>query len=163
MNPDKIRSRLRRGEGVIISEVFSNRTGLTVGDTFRPGLKRPWLNYRFWEWCGIIVPRAVWSFIPCGISRRAIMILAGAGCGCTSGIETRIWTAAVADLRKKIIERWGGDLDMISGEDLRASILRVFDETFAVTTVLVAHRPGDSGIGNYHDPDGSGIGTLPAA
>jgi putative ABC transport system permease protein len=44
---------------------------------------------------------------------------------------------AVAELRKTIIERWGSDLDMISGEDLRASILRVFDETFAVTTVLL--------------------------
>ncbi len=34
-DPDKIRSRLGRGEGVVISEVFSNRTGLTVGDTFK--------------------------------------------------------------------------------------------------------------------------------
>ena len=34
-DPPEIRSRLRRGEGVIISEVFSNRTGLAVGDTFK--------------------------------------------------------------------------------------------------------------------------------
>jgi putative ABC transport system permease protein len=33
--PDHVRMLLKQGEGVVISEVFSNRTGLTVGDTFR--------------------------------------------------------------------------------------------------------------------------------
>jgi putative ABC transport system permease protein len=40
-------------------------------------------------------------------------------------------------LRKKIIGRWGDSLDMISGKNLRESILKVFDETFAVTTILL--------------------------
>jgi putative ABC transport system permease protein len=44
---------------------------------------------------------------------------------------------AVAGLRKKIIARWGDSLEMISGRDLRDGILQVFDETFAVTTVLL--------------------------
>jgi putative ABC transport system permease protein len=44
---------------------------------------------------------------------------------------------AVSRLRKKIIARWGDTLDIMSGRDLRNAILRVFDETFAVTTVLL--------------------------
>jgi putative ABC transport system permease protein len=43
----------------------------------------------------------------------------------------------VEGLRKKIIGRWGDSLDMISGKNLRESILKVFDETFAVTTILL--------------------------
>ncbi|MGD9349055.1 MAG: ABC transporter permease, partial [Desulfobacterales bacterium] len=33
-DPEKIRPLLKRGEGVIVSEVFSNRTGLSVGDFY---------------------------------------------------------------------------------------------------------------------------------
>jgi putative ABC transport system permease protein len=44
---------------------------------------------------------------------------------------------AVAGLRKKIISQWGDMLEMISGRALRDGILQVFDETFAVTTVLL--------------------------
>ena len=33
-DPAKIRSRLTRGEGVVVSEVFANRTGVAVGDMF---------------------------------------------------------------------------------------------------------------------------------
>jgi putative ABC transport system permease protein len=40
-------------------------------------------------------------------------------------------------LRNAIVQRWGDALDMVSGEDLRESVLRIFDETFAITTVLL--------------------------
>jgi putative ABC transport system permease protein len=35
------------------------------------------------------------------------------------------------------VKRWGDSLDIISGDALRNTILRVFDETFAITTVLL--------------------------
>ena len=44
---------------------------------------------------------------------------------------------AVSKLRQEIIERCGDQLSMISGKELRQSILQVFDETFAITTVLL--------------------------
>ena len=44
---------------------------------------------------------------------------------------------AVSQLKSDIIDHWGDTLEMISGQDLRNSILKVFDETFAVTTVLL--------------------------
>ena len=40
-------------------------------------------------------------------------------------------------LRAEIIKTCGEDLDMISGKTLRQSILKVFDETFAITSVLL--------------------------
>jgi len=45
--------------------------------------------------------------------------------------------ARVAKLRNAIIERWGDQLDLISGKDLREAVLRIFDETFTITTVLL--------------------------
>ncbi|MEJ2219205.1 MAG: ABC transporter permease [Desulfobacterales bacterium] len=44
---------------------------------------------------------------------------------------------AVAKLRNEIIERMGDRVDMYSGKGLRSAVLRIFDETFAVTTVLL--------------------------
>jgi putative ABC transport system permease protein len=43
----------------------------------------------------------------------------------------------IENLRQELIARCGDRLDMVSGADLRRSILEVFDETFAVTTVLL--------------------------
>ena len=44
---------------------------------------------------------------------------------------------AVSRLRNTVIERFGDKVEMINGKHLRQSILRIFDETFAVTTVLL--------------------------
>ena len=44
---------------------------------------------------------------------------------------------AVARLRNAIIDRMGDKVDMYSGKGLRSAVLRIFDETFAVTTVLL--------------------------
>jgi len=35
------------------------------------------------------------------------------------------------------VKHWGDKLDIVSGNDLRKTILKVFDETFAITTVLL--------------------------
>ena len=135
--PNKIRPRLQSGEGVIISEVFSNRTGLSVGDTFRTRVEASLVELpvlgvvRDYRTQGGVVFYSIkhfkaryhdsrWSGLRVFFRDRNLDL-----------------ESAVADLRKKIIARWGGDLDMISGKALRSSILRVFDETFAVTTVLL--------------------------
>ncbi len=135
--PDKIRSRLRRGEGVIISEVFSNRTGLTVGDIFRARIETSLVELpvlgvvRDYRTQGGVV------FYSLGHFKARYHDPHWGGLRVYFRDRNQDLGRAVTDLRNKIIERWGGDLDMINGEDLRASILRVFDETFAVTTVLL--------------------------
>jgi len=136
-DPQKIRSRLERGEGLIISEVFSNRTGLTVGDTFRARIEESLVELpvlgvvRDYRTQGGVVFYSMQHFKARYHDPR------WGGVRLFFRDRTRDLGRAVADLRKKIIEHWGDNLDMISGKDLRESILQVFDETFAVTTVLL--------------------------
>ncbi|UCD77332.1 MAG: ABC transporter permease [Desulfobacterales bacterium] len=136
-DPEEIRPKLIRGEGVLISEVFSNRTGITEGDQFQARIedsvvKLPVLGViRDYRTQGGVVfysfshfkeryhdPR--WGALRFFFRDR-----------------TQDLDAAVSELRSDIIKRWGENFSMISGKHLRQSILRVFDETFAVTTVLL--------------------------
>jgi putative ABC transport system permease protein len=45
--------------------------------------------------------------------------------------------AAVSNLQTEFLERWPDKLDMISGDRLRQAVFRIFDETFAITSVLL--------------------------
>jgi putative ABC transport system permease protein len=136
-DPETVRPRLRRGEGVGISEVFSNRTGLTVGDTFRARIEDSMVELpilavvRDYRTRGGVVFYSLKHF--------AAQYHNPHWSGLRFFFQDRRQDLdrAVADLRDEIIERWGDYLEMISGRDLRAGILRVFDETFAITTVLL--------------------------
>ncbi len=136
-HPEKIRSRLKRGEGVGISEVFSNRTGLTVGDIFRARIEDSLVELpilavvRDYRTQGGVVFYSLEHFTAQYHNPR------WSGLRFFFQDRRQDLDRAVADLRKKIIDRWGDTLEMISGRDLREGVLRVFDETFAVTTVLL--------------------------
>jgi putative ABC transport system permease protein len=134
---DKIRSRLKRGEGVIISEVFSNRTGLTLGDMFRA-----WVEASFVELPVLGVVRDYRTqggvvFYSLEHFKERYHDPEWGGLRLFFRNRTQDLSSAVDRLWTKIIDRWGDTLDMVSGNDLRASVLKVFDETFAVTTVLL--------------------------
>jgi putative ABC transport system permease protein len=136
-DPETVRPRLRRGEGVGISEVFSNRAGLTVGDTFRARIEDSMVELpilavvRDYRTRGGVVFYSLKHF--------AAQYHNPHWSGLRFFFQDRQQDLdrAVADLRQKIIERWGDYLEMISGRDLREGILKVFDETFAITTVLL--------------------------
>jgi putative ABC transport system permease protein len=136
-NPAKIRPRLQRGEGVGISEVFSNRTGLTVGDIFRARVEDSLVELpvlavvRDYRTQGGVVFYSLEHF------KARYHDPQWSGLRFFFQDRHQDLDRAVAGLRKKIIERWGDMLEMISGRDLRDGILQVFDETFAVTTVLL--------------------------
>jgi putative ABC transport system permease protein len=135
--PDKIRSQMIRGEGLIISEVFSNRSGLTIGDIFQARIEGSLVELpvigivRDYRTQGGVVfysfrhfkeryhdPR--WGGLRIFFKDRSLDV-----------------DEAAAKLRSDITGRWGEQLGMISGRQLRESILQVFDETFAITTVLL--------------------------
>jgi putative ABC transport system permease protein len=136
-DPETVRPRLRRGEGVGISEVFSNRAGLTVGDTFSARIEDSMVELpilavvRDYRTRGGVVFYSLKHF--------AAQYHNPHWSGLRFFFQDRQQDLdrAVADLRQKIIERWGDYLEMISGRDLREGILKVFDETFAITTVLL--------------------------
>jgi putative ABC transport system permease protein len=135
-DPAAVRPMVVAGEGLLISEVFANRTGLGVGDTFRAWIEGSRVelpvagvirDYRtdggvvFYSWEHFKErfhdPR--WSGVRFYFRDRG-------------GID-----AQTAALRDALIARWGDRLDMISGKELREAVLRIFDETFAITTVLL--------------------------
>jgi len=136
-DPATIRPRLKRGEGVGISEVFSNRTGLIVGDTFRARIEDSLIELpilavvRDYRTQGGVVFYSLEHF------KARFHDPHWSGLRFFFQDRQQDLDRAVADLRKIIIGRWGDTLEMISGRDLRDGILRVFDETFAVTTVLL--------------------------
>jgi len=136
-DPAKIRSRLTRGEGVVVSEVFANRTGVTVGDMFRAQVEESFVALpvlgvvRDYRTQGGVVFYSMQHF------KQRYHDPQWGGLRIFFRDRSRDLRSAVTGLRKRIIARWGDRLDMISGRELRASILKVFDETFAVTTVLL--------------------------
>lgn len=125
------------GRGVLVSEVFSNRTNLSVGDTLETWVegflvKLPIIavvrDYRtdggvvFYSWQHFkkryFDPQ--WTGVRFFFNNR----------------DTDL-DPAVKRLQTEILRRCGDNLDMVSGKELRKSILEVFDETFAVTSVLL--------------------------
>jgi putative ABC transport system permease protein len=136
-DPENVRPRLKRGEGVGISEVFSNRTGLTIGDIFRARIEGSLVELpilavaRDYRTQGGVVFYSLEHFAARYHDPR------WSGLRFFFKDRRQDLDRAVVELRQKINRRWGDSLEMISGRDLRQGILRVFDETFAVTTVLL--------------------------
>ncbi|MCU0585846.1 MAG: ABC transporter permease, partial [Desulfobacterales bacterium] len=136
-DPEALRPVLESGEGLLVSEVFAYRTGLGPGKTFRAWIEGSRVelpivgvirDYRtdggvvFYSWRHFKerFHDPGWSGVRFFFRDRE------------GGIDRK--TAA---LREALIDRWGDRLDMISGRELREAVLRIFDETFAVTTVLL--------------------------
>jgi putative ABC transport system permease protein len=136
-DPDRVRTLLMHGKGVVISEVFSNRTGVTMGDKFRAQIESsrvelPVLGIiRDYRTRGGVVFYSLPQFniryhdVPWG------------GCRIFLKDRTKDLETAVASLQNEFVRRWGDTLEIISGQALRSTILRVFDETFAITMVLL--------------------------
>jgi len=146
-DPQQTRPLLVQGEGVLISEVFATRTGLGLGDLFRTQIEGSRIelpvvgiirDYRtdggvvFYSWTHFKerFHDPQWSGVRFFFRDR------------TPEVESR-----VSALRNAIIQRWGDTLDMVSGKDLRESVLRIFDETFAITTVLLLIALAVAGLG----------------
>ncbi|MBW1784702.1 MAG: ABC transporter permease [Deltaproteobacteria bacterium] len=138
-NSDRIPSQIMAGEGVLISEVFSNKTGLGVGDRFqvRIGeavLDQPILGvFRDYRTHGGVV----YMHLPIFQALTADHDWSGVIFFFPPG--SRHLDQAVEALRARIMRSWGDrhPLEMTAGAALRKEIMRIFDETFAVTTLLL--------------------------
>ncbi|MGD8882199.1 MAG: FtsX-like permease family protein [Desulfobacterales bacterium] len=136
-DPEIIQPKLKRGDGVVISEVFANRTGLTIGELFQAqiaesSVELPILGIvRDYRTHGGVVFYSMphfkaryhdphWGGLRIFFKDRA------------QNLDT-----AVSNLRADIIEQMGDKVDMLSGKRLRGIVLQIFDETFAITTVLL--------------------------
>ena len=138
--PATVASALNEGKGVVVSEVFSNQTGLRVGERFKAVVESVELDMPI---LGIIRDyRTRGGVVHCSLSffERAT--------------ADRQWTGAIifvndrgadpgrkiTSLRNRILlsaAQRGESIEAIAGSDLRLNILKIFDETFAVTTALL--------------------------
>jgi len=136
-DPGRVQPQLIAGEGVIVSEVFSNRSGLTVGDLYRAQIESVTVELPI---LGIVRDYrtnggVVFYHLP---AFRLRFFDPG-----WSGVRLYFRrpqpdpAAAVSRLREDVVRHCGDHIDMVSGDDLRGTVLRIFDETFAVTTVLL--------------------------
>lgn len=131
---------LSRGEGVLVSEVFASQTGLGTGGIYSArvagiGLDLPVLGvFRDYRTHGGVVHVS----LPRLIEKTEDDSWSG----------TRIHYTGLAADRDRVIERLRTEIlelchrkelavDVTTGERLRSEILRIFDETFAVTTALL--------------------------
>ena len=136
-NPEKIQPMLKRGEGVIVSEVYSNRTGLTVGDLFQAQVGESFVELpilgivRDYRTRGGVVFYALPHF------KQRYHEVGWGGLRIFFKDRAQNLDQAVANLRRDIIERMSDKVDILSGKRLRGAVMKIFDETFAVTTVLL--------------------------
>jgi putative ABC transport system permease protein len=143
----KIRPMLKRGEGVIVSEVFSNRTGLAAGDVFKAQIEESDVELPI---LGIVRDYrtqggAVFYSMPHFAAQYHPIYWGGLRFFFKD--RSQDLDLAVARLRNDIIDGMGDKVDMFSGKGLRGAVLRIFDETFAVTTVLLLIALVIAGLG----------------
>ncbi len=136
-NSENVHPLVKQGQGVLVSEVFSNRTGLTIGNLFQAQIENSMIELpiigvvRDYRTQGGVVFYSMSHF------KKRFHDPLWSGVRFYFKDRNQNLDTAVAQLRNGIVARFGDRLDMISGKALRQSILRVFDETFAITSVLL--------------------------
>lgn len=136
-DPDTVRHELFNGRGVLISEVFANRTGLDIGDLFQARVRSARIRLPV---LGVIRDyRTRGGVVFCDISalHRQLPDLRWTGVRFFLRDRNNASETGVMRLRREVLERCGDRLEMVAGQSLRSTVLRIFDETFAVTTVLL--------------------------
>jgi putative ABC transport system permease protein len=128
---------LIRGEGILVSEVFAQRTGLRVGDTFRTRVRGQPLT---WNILGVVRDyRTHGGIVFCSLAalEKHVEGLGWGGVRIFFKDREADIEAAASRLREELVLRFDDRLDLFSGKTLRAAVLKIFDETFAITTVLL--------------------------
>ncbi|SHG00009.1 putative ABC transport system permease protein [Desulfacinum infernum DSM 9756] len=143
-DPASARRSLLEGTGCVVSEVFANKIGLSVGERFRDRIAGVELDLPI---VGVIRDyRSQGGVVFFSLPRFREMRLA-AGLLTQdeewSGVrffvrEDRADRAGVLNrIKRTLVEKFGDRVSFIEGNELRDRILRIFDETFAITFVLL--------------------------
>ena len=146
-DPAKIYPALENGKGVLVSEVFSNRTGLVPGDRFRARIRSQVMDQPILGTVRDYRTRGGVVFYSFDHFSRRLNTPAVNG--------TRIFfqhrgpglDEEVDRLRTRILTLSEGALEVTAGRQLRWIILDIFDQTFAVTFVLLVISLVVAGMG----------------
>jgi putative ABC transport system permease protein len=121
----------------VVSEVFSNRTGLNTGDMFEARVEGARVRLPVLGIVRDYRTRGGVVFFSLSHFGRQYHPVAWSGLRIFFKQEMADVDIAAVDLRSDMVKRFGDRLDIIVGSRLRGAILKIFDETFAVTTVLL--------------------------
>jgi putative ABC transport system permease protein len=135
--PIEALTQLAQGQGVVVSQVFANQTGLGTGDMFRARIGKaviaaPILGIaRDYRTRGGVVFYALQAYQHTSDDRGLT--------GLRLFIQDRPedWSATTDRLVRELRMRCGTAVEVVRGDHLRRTVLKIFDETFAVTTVLL--------------------------
>ena len=136
-DPETGIERLKRGEGALVSEVFANRVGLETGDAFEAYIlgapfRLPIVGVvRDYRTQGGVVYYSLKHF------RERTGDAQWGGVRLFFEKKGERLRESVVDLKSRIIACCGDEIEATEGEELRKAILKIFDETFAITTVLL--------------------------
>jgi len=146
---EAIRRDLVGGNGVLVSEVFMNQTGLGLGRRFQIKLGPAYLDLPI---LGVFRDyRTRGGIVYADLSRYQIITadVAWSGARFFFSKPPQDLKEATGRLRAEVLRCCAGEhpIEMISGVELRKEILEVFDQTFAVTTVLLLIALVVAGLG----------------
>jgi putative ABC transport system permease protein len=130
---------VQAGRAVLVSEVFLNRTGLKIGDRYRASVSGIMLNLpiagivRDYRTHGGVVYASLHHY------QQQSGDLAWNGARLFLPANTGDRDAAAELVRREILAGavGGHNIEATLGQELHAEILRIFDETFAITTVML--------------------------
>ena len=136
-NTERIEADLIAGNGVVVSEVFANITGLKPGDRYRVQIGSQLLDepilgvFRDYRTRGGAVYYSLTRY------QKRFSDQEWSGVQVNFPVAAPDLTAAM-DKAKSLIQACCGEvLEMVEGSRLRRAVLQIFDETFAITTVLL--------------------------
>jgi putative ABC transport system permease protein len=131
------RLKLQQGQGVTVSEVFANRNGLSLGDTYTAQIEQSKVSLpivgivRDYRTQGGVVFYSLSHF------SKNYHHIPWTGLRIFFKNRHQDIAQAAATLRAQLLKQSGDQMDIIDGNQLRSSIFRIFDETFAITSVLL--------------------------
>jgi putative ABC transport system permease protein len=130
---------VQAGRAVLVSEVFLNRTGLKIGDRYRANVGGIMLDLPI---AGIVRDyRTHGGVVYASLShyQQQSGYLAWNGARLFLPANTGDRDSAAELVRREILAGAVGshNIEATLGQELHAEILRIFDETFAITTVML--------------------------
>ncbi len=148
-DPETALAAMREGRGVIASETYANKSGLDIGDTFTAMVR------------GVPVSLPVQAIIRSYRTQGGVVYLSLPWFKAISNLNEvhgiRVFFPGPNGTRQEQAEAarswilletsYGDRLEVTVGNTLRSEIVRIFDNTFAVTTVLLVIALIVAGLG----------------
>ena len=135
--PDIVREQLISGNGVVVSEVFMNRTGLGAGDMYLADIAGHAVRFPILGVIRDYRTRGGLVFMDMAALEKIIPNLGWTGARFYLDLGRPVMEADVKRLEQAVIHIGGDHLDSLTGRRLRDAVMAIFDDTFSVTTVLL--------------------------